>query len=336
LLVGPIAGQATHHFPLYLAEAALVELTALALARRSLYAAGAVAGALVGSLGVLAQWGWSHIWMPIPWPGQIVGEAVLRSLPVGIAAGLIGAWIASALRSGTSAARPAATPAGTPTATPAASRGALRWTPVAALGVIVISLGSLLPTTAPPVRAAVTLADAHAAPKRTVQATIRFTPVAIVQRPDWLLEFAWQGKENRRVAAALRQIGPGLYRTTLPLPVYGTWKAMIRFAKGSVMESVPIYFPADRAIPAREIPATAQFQRTLVGDHRLLQRERKHDVPQWLFAASSAIVAALVIALIGLMGWALQRITGVAGPVAGAGRLRTRPRAARRLAEATR
>jgi hypothetical protein len=96
LAVGPIAGSSTHHFPLYLAEAALVE--AIGFARLSPYRFGALAGAAVGSLGVLAEWGWSHLWMPVPWPAHVVPEAIARSLPVGIAAGMLGAFVAAAFK----------------------------------------------------------------------------------------------------------------------------------------------------------------------------------------------------------------------------------------------
>jgi hypothetical protein len=336
LLVGPVAGQATHHFPLYFAEAGLVEIAARAARRRGPYTQGAIAGALVGSIGVLAEYGWSHVWMPIPWPAHILGEAVLRCLPPAIAAGICGAWIAYALRR---TALPGATPApgGTPDprATPPRAR---RLAPALGLAVIVVSLGSLLPTTAPPVTATVTLADVNPAPKRTVTATVRFSPAAAVKNPDWLYAFAWQGKENRNVVGKLRSISPGVYRTTLPLPAYGTWKALIRFSRGSAFESVPVYMPLDRAIPAAEIPALRHFTRRLIGDHRILQRERKRNVPEWLFGAASTVVAALVIALVCLLGWALQRITGAAGPFGG-GMLRRRPvptHGAAQVVEATR
>jgi hypothetical protein len=150
-----------------------------------------------------------------------------------------------------------------------------------------------------------------------VLATVTFTPAAALRQPDWLYAFAWQGKENRAVVGRMKEIGLGVYRTLTPLPVYGTWKTLIRFSRGSAFESVPVYLPADRAIPAAAVPAPPHFTRRLIADHRLLQRERRRDVPGWLFGAASAAVAAVVIALIGLLGWALQRITGAPGPFGG-------------------
>ena len=29
-------------------------------------------GALVGVLGTIGEWGWSHVWMPIAWPAHFV------------------------------------------------------------------------------------------------------------------------------------------------------------------------------------------------------------------------------------------------------------------------
>ena len=55
------------HFPLYLVEALLVELVFLRSAGRSPVATGALAGVLIGTIGLAAEWGWSHVWMPIPW-----------------------------------------------------------------------------------------------------------------------------------------------------------------------------------------------------------------------------------------------------------------------------
>jgi hypothetical protein len=57
LLVGPVLGQTTPHFPLYIVSAAVVELLALAIpAQRRPLAFGAVAGVLVGTVGLAAEW----------------------------------------------------------------------------------------------------------------------------------------------------------------------------------------------------------------------------------------------------------------------------------------
>ena len=74
LAVGPILGQTMPHFPLYLAEAAVVELVALAFIYRrrpidtSPVTFGLVAGVRIGTVGLAAEWGWSHIWGHVPGP----------------------------------------------------------------------------------------------------------------------------------------------------------------------------------------------------------------------------------------------------------------------------
>ena len=68
LVAGPFGGS-VDHFPLYIAEALLVEGVALIGAPRERpYRFGVLAGIAVGSIGVVAEYGWSHVWMPLPWP----------------------------------------------------------------------------------------------------------------------------------------------------------------------------------------------------------------------------------------------------------------------------
>jgi hypothetical protein len=63
---GGVFGQTLPHFPLYLVEALLVEAVFLRPGARSPVALSALAGGLIGTLGLAAEWGWSHVWMPIP------------------------------------------------------------------------------------------------------------------------------------------------------------------------------------------------------------------------------------------------------------------------------
>ncbi|MGH2919667.1 MAG: hypothetical protein ACRDLS_13870, partial [Solirubrobacteraceae bacterium] len=97
-LVGPVLGESTNHFPLYIAEAAAVELIALVVAARERPLRFAVwCGVAIGTLGLAAEWAWTHVWMPIPWPAELLPEAVLMSVPMAIAACLVGAWLGSRL-----------------------------------------------------------------------------------------------------------------------------------------------------------------------------------------------------------------------------------------------
>ena len=97
LFVGPVAGQALPHFSTYLPAALCVEVAALIVPPRALTAFGVLSGALVGTLGTVGEWGWTHVWMPIPWPAHFLPSAIAIGVPAGICGGLVGAFVARAL-----------------------------------------------------------------------------------------------------------------------------------------------------------------------------------------------------------------------------------------------
>jgi hypothetical protein len=298
LIVGTGLGETVAHFPLYLAEAALVEIVALRVSTERPYLFGAVAGSLAGSVGVASEFGWSHVWAPLPWPAHMLAAAVGLSLPVAIAGGVIGAFLGGALRLRADVA-----------ATPRA------YAAVAASVVVVGAvMGYLLHTTVPTgARASVTLATVRPAPGREVHATVRLDPPSLARDAEWFYAIAWQG-HRRLVVSPLRRIGHGLYRTTRRLPVYGGWKSGLRLQRGNEMAGVPVYLPEDRAIPAAGVPAPARFDRAFRADRKILQRERKEDVPGWLWSTASSAVLALALGLLGLLGWALARLAACESP----------------------
>src|SRR3954466_7127216 len=66
--------------------------------------------------------------------------------------------------------------------------------------------------------------------------------------------------------------------------------------------------PADAAIPgAKEGPASAHFTRPFVADHELLQRERKTDIPGWLWTAACLVVLALSLVFMASLAWGVAR-----------------------------
>src|ERR671914_1209259 len=88
LMVGGVWGETTPHFPLYVVEAVLVEAVfARASKDRSPVATGAIAGVFIGTIGLAAEWGWSHVWMPIPWQETLLPEAAVAGLVTAVAAG---------------------------------------------------------------------------------------------------------------------------------------------------------------------------------------------------------------------------------------------------------
>jgi hypothetical protein len=305
VLVGPVFGETTPHFPLYLAEAGLVELVGLgALSRRPL-AFGALCGALIGTAGLLAEWGWSHVWMPLPWPDTLFADAAPLALVAAVAGGLIGGLIGATLASDR-------------IARPRGAAAALALASVAIAGVV----GYGLHTTSPGhERAQVTLTDVSPAPNRTVSARIVLTPAGAAKDAGWLTVTAWQG--GGFVLDRLHRVGDGVYRTTKPIPVHGNWKALLRLHRGDSLEALPIYLPRDTAIPAPETPAQSRFTRSFVSDKKVLQREAKETSP-WLAAGAYTTVLAIALVLFGGMAWGLRRLAlaGRAGwePPRGRGR----------------
>ena len=293
MIVGGIFGETVPHFPLYLAEAACVELAALVISTRRVYAFGALAGVLIGTVGFAAEYAWSHIWMPVPWPEGLVAEAIVPVLTTAVAAGVLGGFIGGSFAAAGSAAgcdrrrwlRPP----------PRWSRSRSR------LG---LDVGDQTPGGW---SARVSLDTVNGGPERTANATIRIDPPQAADDAYWLNAISWQGGD-KLVLDDLRQTAPGTWQTTEPLPVYGTWKTLIRLHRDNVLAGVPIYMPEDTAIPAKAIPAKANFARPFVDETQILQREQKGDVPGYLVALAYGVVAAIVCGLIALLGWVLVRV----------------------------
>lgn len=297
LIVGPVFGQSIAHFPLYAVEAGLVELAAVTLGARSRPVAfGLLAGVLIGTLGVVAEFAWSQVWMPIAWPGHLLVSAIVVTLPVAVAAGLLGVFIAAGLgqRSALTGSR------------------AFQLGAVASVLVIGVVLAGLRPTDSPRADVRVTLEDVRPAPDREVVATVRFDPPEVARDADWLRSISYQGGEPLRTDP-LREIAPDVWQT-VPMPVHGTWKSAIRLHRGTTMAGVPVFLPRDEGIPAAEVPAPAAFTRPLVVEKRLLQREAKDGVPGAAVLTAQLIVLGAVLSLLGLAGWSLVRLGGAVIP----------------------
>ena len=308
LLVGPVLGETTPHMPLYLVEAGLVEAAALAVPPARAYRFGAVCGALIGTIGFAAEYGWAQLWAVNPWPSSLIGEALPAVLVMAVAGGLVGAFIGSALGSARSARH-----VRLPHLAPAAL----------GLAAIIAVMGYGLDTQpAQGVRATVALRDVTPAPDRTVQATVRIDPPSATKDADWLTAMAWQGGGFHN--DPLQRIGSNLWRTTKPLPVHGNWKALLRLQRRRSIIAVPVYLPNDPAIPAAETPAPARFTRAFVLEKHILQREQKGDVPASLSTIAYATVGSIVLTLLALLGWSLARLGRTSAPEGAAPRRRRR------------
>jgi hypothetical protein len=308
LVIGPVFGMSTLHFPLYVVEALLVEAAAARIPRERPLTLGAVSGVLIGTIGLAAEWGWSHVWMPLPWPSSMLLPAAVLGLAAAVAGGVLGGYVGRALTSHANE-----------------RQHGPRWLLPAAAAVAVACIAFPLPMNSGSTTAAsFTLTPLNSGPKRTVAATVRLTPRNAADHAQWLTVTAWQG--GGLVVDRLRRVADGVYQTTQPIPVYGKWKAMLRMENGRGVRAVPIYLPADPAIPAAAVTASASFTREFVRDKKILQREA---VGGSVFLTTPAYLLLLAIAtgwLIALgrgLGW-LERTSEDSGS---GGRPRVRARA---------
>jgi hypothetical protein len=289
LAIGPALGQTIPHFPLYVAEAAVVEAVALFVSTRRPLRFGLVAGIGIGTVGLAAEWAWSHLWMPLPWPEAAFPEAAVVGFAAAIAGSTIGAWIGTHL---------SPIP---PERSPQLRRAALC---SAAVLAALVAYGLYTPTQER-VSARVALHEVGGPAGREVEATVRLDPPDAAADAEWFDVTAWQG--GGLVVAPLQRTGPGVYRSTEPVPVHGNWKAMIRLHDGNSLTALPIYLPRDEAIPVGEVPAQAQFTRAFEDEHQLLQRESKGG-PALLTALAYSTVAGIALSLLALLAWALHRL----------------------------
>ena len=289
IYVGPLTGHTALHFPLYIVEALVVEAVASRMDTERPIAFGAVAGLGIGTLGLAAEWAWSNVWYTTPWTSALVPEGIIAGVLAGVAGGVIGAFVGGCLRTPVAERRPET-----------------RWAPAAAAVVAVALFAwALQMNGGPGIKATVTLTDAAPAPKRTVNADVKLDPPDAAEDAEWLNATAWQGGGS--VVDNLKEVGPGEYRTTSPIPVYDNWKSTLRLQKGRTVAGLPVYMPADPAIPVKGVKAEQRFTRTFVADKKNLLREQKKGVSPALTLIAYLIVLGIGLGLISSLAWGLSR-----------------------------
>jgi hypothetical protein len=309
LIIGGIFGNTTPHLPLYIVSALLIEgLGLVAGTRLRGVAFGAVGGALIGTIGLASEFGWSHVWAVLPWPTEVLPQGAPWAFAVAVAAGMLGGWMAELLNR-VSDPQVAAQRGERPSMLGRVAVGA-------AAAVILVAVGFNFPYRAQNhLTAQVTLQDATSVPFRTVNATIKVDRPDLVENANWFTVTAWQGGGS--IVEKLTKVAPGVYRTNKPVPVYGNWKATIRYASGNNIEGLALFFPRDDAIPAPEVRAEPSFTRDFTLDKKLLQREQKPGVPTWLTFAGYLTVLALAMFMIAVLAWSLRTAAGrgrISGP----------------------
>jgi hypothetical protein len=297
LLVGPILGAPINWFALYLGPAVVVELLAFTPLLKRPVLFGLVSGLGVSTVGLWLESLWVDAVYHFAWPSSIWPEALAMAIPVAVLVGACGALFGLVLTGRKLPSRPIG------------------------IGLVVLAVLAIGGATANGLRyhvpesasATVTLTDVPAPEgQRQVNADVQLTPANLVSSsPNWVSILAWQGHlENQRgeVVENLQKVGPGHYRTTAPVPVWGTWKTLLRLHDGTTLTAVPIYLAGDPGIGAKEVPAESQFTRPFVGEITILQRERNPETPQALWLIGCLIVLTCTLILIGGLTWGAGRI----------------------------
>jgi hypothetical protein len=288
LFVGQIAGYTTPHFPLYVAEAAVVELAALAAPRAPLRFA-VLSGLGIGTVGLAAEWGWSHVWMPHPWPASMLVPAVILALAAALAGSVLGARMSQSL------AMPQSERAGLPPIAPRAVGLA------AALALVALFV-PLPRTGGDGTRAAIVPTPAG---DGRVNLAVELDPPGAARGNQWFEVLSWQGRTpgQLRQLTALREVGPGRYVTERPVPVTGNWKTMLRLARGTHLMALPVYLPPSPQADRAGVPVRARAG-LMAADTFILQREARGG-PAWLTTTAYAVLGIVVAVWLGLLAWAL-------------------------------
>lgn len=304
-------------FLLYLGEAVLVELVALAVGTDRKYRFGLLSGIAIGTLGFLAEWPWTHLFMPMPWPDFSIPTLIGYALVGGVGGGLIVGWQLTRLDA-TSA--PVAPQHESQTS---ALQGFSRRHAAGVAGGLVAVIGlviSIPPTAETAVSAEVGIEEVDTSEigdvpidGRAGYLTVTLSDPDVVEEAMWFYAQAWQG--GGMIHTDLVEVGDGVYRTEDPLPLYGTWKTMIRLALlDRELVNLPVFLPEDTAIPAPELAAVDGMTREFVTDKQVLMREQRTDVPGWLWTLGYVAVFAIYLALFAAMAGLYVR-SATASPV---------------------
>ncbi|GAC1410055.1 MAG: hypothetical protein NVSMB60_31710 [Mycobacterium sp.] len=297
LVVGPILGSPINWFALYLGPAVVVELIGLTPVIKRPIAFGLISGLGVSTAGLWLESLWIGAVYHYPWPTSIWPEALAMAIPVAVLTGACGAMFGVVLTSQRLPSR-------------AIGIGLVVLTVLLIGGATANGLRYHVPQN---VTASVTLSEAPSKPgQRMVNADVKIDPPNFVSdNPNWVSILAWQGKlanERGQVVDKLEKLGPGHYRTTQPVPVWGTWKTLLRVHDGKTLTAVPIYLAGDPGIGAAEVPAQASMTRPFVPEITILQRERNPDTPAALWAIGGLVVLFCTLVMIGGLAWGAGRI----------------------------
>ncbi|GAA2814858.1 hypothetical protein [Kribbella solani] len=295
-------GQLVGHFPLLIVEAILVEVVAFALGNKNRFRLGVVAGVLIGTVGVVAEYAWSQVWMPIAWPSSMLPAAIGYGVVAGIGAGLVGAWLATRYAEVAGEARPI----GIKHIRPVAVR---RTHQLGAIGLVAVAATVFfcVPRSAHPgVSGTVSLEPVVTGAQPTAYVTIALTPSDAADGARWFEALAWQG--GGLVYHPMEKVAEGTYRSKDALPMYGKWKSMIRLHQGQRdLVATWVYAPEDVAIAKPAVQVSDGQTVSFINEQEVLRREERTDVPRWMWNAGYALLAVVGLLEVAGIAWLVGR-----------------------------
>ncbi|HKY56603.1 MAG TPA: hypothetical protein VJL80_01010 [Aeromicrobium sp.] len=281
-LVTDVFGQAHYVFALALGSALLIELLGATKLRHKPLWFGAIGGLLIGTVGTAIEGVWTHFVYPFGWPQDMWAEGLAMTVPVAVGAGMCGALFALALK-GTLPGKNVSVPI-------------ILLTLLAISGATANGLNATVPENA---RATVALQEVGMPGQPEVIAKVQLEPADLIDaNPTYVAILSWQGGGEGVISDRLRRTGPNTWESTKPMPVHGNWKTLLRLQDGRMLAAVPIFLPADAALDAPELPASASFTRDVVPEISILQRERNLDVPAWSWGVANLVVLLCSFAVI--------------------------------------
>ena len=291
LLVGPVLGFTTPHFPLYVAEALVVEGAAL-VAVRSPVRFALLSGVGIGTIGLATEWAWSHVWMTHPWTASLLPEALILTLLAATGGALLGARIAQALAA--------------PDSRPALLPPLPRFAAIAAGAAVLVALAVPLPRSGGD-GTQMAIAPTPAG-NGMVHLSATVDPPSRARGAEWFEVLSWQGRSEPRRITHFHEVAPGRFESNRTVPVGGHWKSMIRLARGSHLMAMPVFLPAEPLSHRAAVPATARSG-PLTSDTYQLQREARGG-PSWMTTAAYSVLAGIAALWLGITCWSLSQLEG--------------------------
>jgi hypothetical protein len=288
LAVGGVLNHTVPRFPLYLASAVAVEGAAALVGVRSRLRFAIVAGAFVGTFGLVGELAWVRLsgWSEATMPPSMAVKLVLLAPVAAVAAAVLGAGLGRAF-----------------------SDDGDRM-PLAALVGAGMALVAVLAYPLPRHVGSVDAVIRTSMVGDRAVVEVALSPPGAAKDATGFAVTAWQG--GGRVTAFFDEISPGRYLADRPVPVTGTWKTVVSLQRGDQVMAAPVYLPADPSIGAVEVPLVAERSTPFVRNTDLLLREQ-HPGPVGPAVAAWAGVIVMMALWVGLMAVTALRVRAGAG-----------------------